>query len=68
MEDETETRVVVVALSEHHERLEASRRRAERIRVFLEEEAWPQMPDGERGKALSKAEREAILGYGPEGV
>lgn len=68
---ESKTRAVVVALQKRKERLEAStrrRRRAERIRRFLEEEAWPQIPEAERGKPLSKAEREAVLGYGPEGV
>lgn len=42
--------------------------RAARLRRFLAEEAWPQLPDDERGKPLSKGEREEILGYGPEGV
>jgi hypothetical protein len=35
----------------------------------LEEEIWPQIPAELRGRPpLTKAEREAILGYGPDGV
>jgi antitoxin VapB len=43
-------------------------RRAERIDRFLEEEAWPQIPEEKLGKPISKAEREDILGYGPDGA
>lgn len=68
---ETKTGAIRVALQEREERLAAQvkrRERGERLRRFLEEEAWPQLPEEERGKPLSKAEREEILGYGPEGV
>lgn len=69
---ETKTRAVRVALEERRERL--SRRVGRRpepgegLRRFLAEEAWPQVPDDVLGSPLSRAEREAILGYGPEGV
>jgi antitoxin VapB len=46
-------------------------RRKEKIRSFrrfLEEEFWPELPPGVLGLSLSKEEREAILGYGEEGV
>jgi antitoxin VapB len=68
---ETKTRAVRVALAERKQRLVrrvGPRDRAERLRRFLEEEAWPQVPPDVLGKQVSKAEREAILGYGPEGV
>lgn len=68
---ETKTQAVRTALQERRARLEASARqhsRAERLSRFLEGEAWPQIPDDVIGKAVSRAEREAILGYGPEGV
>jgi antitoxin VapB len=68
---ETKTRAVRVALAERKQRLTrrvGRRDRAERLRRFLEEEAWPQVPPDLLGKPISKAEREAILGYGPEGV
>lgn len=68
---ETKTGAVRVALAERRERLLAARAaedRAARLRRFLEEEVWPQVPSDVRGKRITKAEREAILGYGPDGV
>lgn len=69
---EKKTRAVRVALRERKERLTAQaagkESRGGRLRRFLTEEAWPQLPEGERGRPLSKQEREEILGYGPEGV
>jgi antitoxin VapB len=69
---ETKTRAVKIALTERKERLSAGARRPgaaeERLRRFLSDEAWPQVPAAVLGKALTRAEREAILGYGPEGV
>jgi antitoxin VapB len=42
--------------------------RGRRLAVFLERRAWPLLP-GKRGEGrMAKAERERILGYGPEGV
>jgi antitoxin VapB len=69
--NETKTQAVRTALEERKERLEARTRRharARRIDRFLEDEAWPQIPDTVIGRPVPKAEREAILGYGPEGV
>jgi antitoxin VapB len=69
--NETKTQAVRTALQERKERLQAHRRRrhrADRIDRFLQEEAWPQIPDTVLGKPISKAEREAILGLGPEGA
>jgi antitoxin VapB len=68
---ETKTRAVRIALEERRERLAADRGAEERIarlRALLENEIWPQIPESERGRPMSKAEREEILGYGPEGV
>jgi antitoxin VapB len=67
---ETKTRAVRVALSERRERLlrQPSARRAERLTAFLSDEVWPQLPAEVRGRPVSKAEREDILGYGPEGL
>lgn len=42
--------------------------RGARILRFLEREVWPAIPPDELGKTLTREEREAILGYGPEGV
>lgn len=68
---ESKTRAVKVALQEHKERLArriVRRDRGDELRRLLAEEIWPQLPAELRGKRISRAEREAILGYGPEGV
>lgn len=68
---ETKTRAVKVAMQERRARLSrrATRRdRAEHLRRFLEREVWPQIPPDELGKPISRAEREEILGLGPDGV
>jgi antitoxin VapB len=65
---ETKTRAVRVALQERTERI---RRRARRksLRQYLEEEVWPHIPAELRGRPpLTKAEREELLGIGPDGV
>jgi antitoxin VapB len=68
---ETKTRAIKIALSERRSRLSEGRGRQDRgmrLRRFLSGEAWPQIPDSVLGTAPSRAEREEILGYGPEGV
>ncbi len=68
---ETKTGAVRVALRERLDRLQAhnsSRTRRGRLQRVLEEEVWPLVPDDARGQPLTKAEREEILGIGPEGV
>ncbi len=68
---ENKTVAVRVALQERKDRLEAAARRtrrAERMVRFLEHEAWPQIPAELLGHEMPKSEREAVLGYGPEGV
>lgn len=68
---ESKTEAVRTALRERAERLQvhAQRvRRAERLARFLNDEAWPQVPADRLGVRISKAEREDILGYEPEGV
>lgn len=68
---ETKTEAVRRALAERRDRLSVtavSDDRAARVRRFLESEVWPKIPPGERGRRLSRAEEDAILGYGPDGV
>lgn len=70
---ETKTGAITVALRERRDRLrlramESKEERGERLRRFLEEEVWPQVPPHVRGTRITKAEREEILGYGPDGV
>jgi antitoxin VapB len=68
---ETKTGAIRVALAERLERLrahESREDRAERIRRVLEEEIWPLIPPEVLDQPpMTKAEREEILGYGPEG-
>jgi antitoxin VapB len=54
--NETKTQAVRTALQERKERLQARQRR------------WPQIPEAVLGRPVPRAEREMILGYGPEGV
>lgn len=68
---ETKTEAVRRALSERRDRLRtriADASRAERTLRFFEREVWPRVPDDQVGRAPSRAEREGILGYGPDGV
>ena len=44
------------------------RPRLPRVLDFLENEIWPLVPRKHRGRAVSKGERERILGYGRGGV
>jgi antitoxin VapB len=71
MTGESKTRAVKVALQERKQRLAlriVRRDRGEALRHFLEQEVWPQVPRKVLGRRVSRREREAILGYGPEGV
>jgi antitoxin VapB len=68
---ETKTRAVKTALRERKSRLAArsvDSNRARDLLRFLTNEVWPQVPEEVLGKPLSRAEREAILGYGPLGL
>jgi antitoxin VapB len=66
---ESKTHAVRVSLRERRERLlRQPAQRADRLTAFLTDEVWPQLPAEVAGRAPDKAEREAILGYGPEGV
>lgn len=68
---ESKTRAVKVALQERRQRLAVRvvrRDRAVELRRFLAEEVWPEVPRKVLGKRVTRREREAILGYGPEGV
>ena len=70
MTGESKTRAVRVALQERKRRLALRGDRGDRgdaLRRFLEQEVWPQIPPDLLGKGISREEREAILGYGPEG-
>ena len=68
---ESKTEAVRRSLEERVSRLSylhATRDRGARLTWFLETEVWPQVPDGELGRKMTKAEEEKILGYGSHGV
>lgn len=68
---ETKVEAVRRALLERKARLGLHSNRVDRWQQamrFLEREVWPVLPPGEAGRHLSRAEEDAILGYGPEGV
>jgi antitoxin VapB len=69
---ETKTGAVKQALLERRDRLRLESGRAEKpyrgMRQWLETEIWPQIPAEDRNRPpMTKAEREEILGIGPEG-
>lgn len=71
MTGDSKTGAVREALKLRKDRLELERggkeKRRRDLRRFMETEIWPQIPEELRGKPITKAEREEILGYGPEG-
>jgi antitoxin VapB len=72
MTGESETVAVREALRQRRDQLaprpSGDRRRPEGgLRHFMETEIWPLIPEDKRGgPAITKAEKEEILGYGPE--
>ena len=68
---ESKTEAIRVALSERKEKLLLSRGAAskrERIEAVLRNRIWPQVDPKLLGRPILKAEREGILGYGPDGI
>ena len=67
---ESKTEAIRRALLDRRERLAVRRGNlGKRVRLerLLRNRIWPEIPSAELGKRMSKKEREAILGYGPEG-
>lgn len=70
MTGESKTEAIRRALEERRQRLKGSstpRRRA-RVLALLRTRVWPTIPAAERGRRLTRAEEDAILGYGPDGA
>jgi antitoxin VapB len=68
---ESKTAAIRQALRERRQRLllaRGGRKRGDRMVDVLEQRFWPNLPAGVRGTTVTRTEREAILGYGPEGV
>ena len=67
---ESKTEAIRRALLERRHRLKGKPTAARRLRVlaFLDAVVWPAIPADQLGRRLSRAEEDAILGYGPAGV
>jgi antitoxin VapB len=67
---ESKTEAIRKALEERRRRLKGARPADQReiVMAFLRKRVWPAVPRATRGRVMSKAEEDAILGYGPEGV
>jgi antitoxin VapB len=68
---ESKTEAVRKTLEERHQRLSlrfVPLQDKVRLLSFLRDEVWPQIPAELTGTRLPKAEEEAILGYGKQGV
>ena len=66
---ESKTEAIRKALQERRRQLKqphADQRR--HVLEFLERKMWPTIPAKHRGKRVTRAEEDHILGYGPEGV
>jgi len=67
---ESKTEAIRKALEERRRRLKTvapAERRARLLRL-LRGRIWPSIPKNERGRRLTPAEEDAILGYGKDGV
>jgi antitoxin VapB len=68
MTGESKTGAVRTALRERRERLALEHSVGDRehaLRILLETEIWPSLPDGMHGHGPSEEEQDAILGYEP---
>ena len=67
---ESKTEAVRRALEERRQRLKPASTDHRRARVlrFLKTKVWPTLPKAQRGRRLSRAEEDDVLGYGPGGV
>lgn len=67
---ESKTEAIRRALEERLRRLRgpAAERRRARVLRLLEQRIWPTLPKGERGRRLTRAEEDEMLGFGPSGV
>jgi len=67
---ESKTEAIRRALDDRRRRLRGASVEARRGRVlrFLERKVWPGLPAAQRGRRLTRAEEDEILGYGPGGV
>jgi antitoxin VapB len=67
---ESKTEAIRRALDERRRRLKgpAIEQRRARVLRFLEKKVWPTLPQSERGRRLTRAEEDEILGLDADGV
>ena len=66
---ETKTEAIRKALLQRRRQLKQPHTDQRRhVIAFLERRVWPTIPQKYRGKRLTRAEEDQILGYGAEGV
>jgi antitoxin VapB len=67
---ESKTQAIRRALEERRKRLvhTSSDKRRAHVLKFLEQRVWSKLPKSQRGRRLSRAEEDEILGFGPGGV
>lgn len=67
---ESKTEAIRRALEERKRRLRGPSLAERRARVLrlLETKVWPTIPKDQRGRRLTRAEEDELLGYGPKGV
>jgi antitoxin VapB len=67
---ESKTEAIRRALDERRRRLKgpAIEQRRARVLRFLEKKVWPTLPESERGRRLTRAEEDEILGFGADGA
>ena len=67
---ESKTEAIRKALEERRRRLKGTgvNERRELLLRHLKSKVWPTVPKKQLGRRLSRAEEDAILGYGPDGV
>ena len=70
MTGESKTEAIRKALEDRKRRLKVvpSRDRRAAVLGFLKQRVWTGVPKDQIGRSLTRAEEDAILGYGPEGV
>jgi antitoxin VapB len=70
MTGESKTEAIRKALHDRKRRLKPApaRDRRDAVIAYLRTRVWVGVPKGQFGRRLSRAEEDAILGYGPEGV
>lgn len=67
---ETKTEAIRKALEDRKRRLVAlpAGDRKASVLAYLKKRVWTGIPKKEKGRVLTRAEEDAILGYGPDGV